>query len=191
MIHPSKIVETTGKGKIFWISGVGAIEGALGSATIKHHVSPSEMCGNKKTHNASIFYIESRNVHQVESQMKGVLCAVYLKEHSSHCYRWRLCIVWKYVADQDCLQLFVSRGHTKPAPYGISGVYPDFYWGLPGKIPGSTSESHASADTKAFSEQFYPKLLECSKSHVIFLNQCQGCLPPLVAPFKVVCRTNA
>jgi hypothetical protein len=182
LFDPTLPLRSAGSGFIFWVSEVSGVQGALGHSEVHSRIKPSDVCNNIRFQNAVLFFMESRNLHTIKSQMKGAVCAVKLREFDTDTLRWRLCICWKYWQEQDCLQIFVWKGKTRPAPYGLTGFYPDFYWGQPFR-PASTDAvtqaSNLQTDRLAFSEQFFPKLIRGSYEQFVFLNQVQGCLPPL------------
>jgi hypothetical protein len=203
VVDAMKSVSASGKGFLFWISGAQGVEGMIGNRILTERVHPREVCKKKEYHDASVFFVESRNVHKIPSQMKGALCAVKLQERDSTQMRWRLCICWKYWKERDCLQIFVWKGKTKPAPTGIEGFLPDFWWAFP-KRGGLDNDGYRkevlpedeAADLLTFKNQFYPLLIRGSEPMFHFLNQVQGCKAPIneqssVQENKSICLTNA
>lgn len=100
-----------------------------------------------------VFYIEFRNLHLVPSQMKGLCCAVYLRDKMSHLLQYRLCYCWKYVPERNCLQAFVWTGPTM-----LGSLVPEFF---------DTSRA-------IFHHHFQFVTLDSSLNPVIFLNQVFG-----------------
>jgi hypothetical protein len=198
LVDPSLHARSTGSGYIFWVSACTGVDGALGNARVHSRIKPSDVCGNIQYQHAVVFFLESRNLHTIPSQMKGALCAVMLKENETDKLRWRLCICWKYWQEQDCLQIFVWKGVTKPAPFGISGFYPDFFWAQPDRsapTDEATKAANLQTDRLAFSKMFFPKLIRGSYEKFVFLNQVQGCLRPIEyqghdQSHKIIRKTN-
>ena len=165
LVDPSKTVKSIGSGKLFWIPGG---SGKLSCEVITSRIGPSDVCGKLDYQDASVFFIESRNVHAVPCQLKGVVCALRLTSFpgTGSCqFSWRLGIIWKYTPDRDCLQVFVWKGKTCPARKGKSGAVPRFYF------------YDQSGSIKDFEDDFeYHHVSSYFTDHV-FLNQVHGELP--------------
>ena len=156
------IVDSSGTGHLFWI---GAKDGELLFKLMTNRVSTQLICGQSAYQDASVFFIESRNLHSVPSQLKGVLCAVKLRKKNSSHFQWRLAVIWKYLSDTDTLQLYVWKGKTVSAPRGMSGCVPNFFVEDP------------SATTWSVEEEFHRVQVRSLYTTHYFLNQCHGMHP--------------
>jgi hypothetical protein len=158
-------VESSGVGRLFWITGK---SGELRCEVITSRISPKQVCGTEAYQDASVFYIQCRNVHRVPSQLKGVLCAALLpidRTKKPIQYKWCFCIIWKYVADQDLLQLYVWKGNTVPAPRGQSGCVPSYF------------VSNNKGPPRTFFDDFQPCQVQSLTTKHCFLNQIHGLRP--------------
>ena len=143
------------------------------SKDIFSRVSPSEVCGTKGYDNASVFFLESRNLHKVASQMKGVCCAVLVKNQKQATRRkpimaprWRLAYCWKFLPESDCLQVFMWKGPT--VPDAAHSHVPAFFYGDKGSFLATKSD---------FETHFEYRSLQASTVPHIFLNQVNGFRP--------------
>jgi hypothetical protein len=147
----------TGRCGFFWIPGP---DGKLASKTIFHRLSVTDVVEKEAFHHATVFFIECRNLHKVPSQLKGVCCALRLLDKKTRLLQYRLCYIWRYTPDRNCLQAFVWKGRT-------TGLVPDFF-----RLEGGAGA--LSVSSTLFSEHFHFVTLNSSLNDVVFLNQVHG-----------------
>ena len=177
VVDPTKTTALKGSGDLFFIPGPKVGDHiTLGHTRITERVSPRSVVGQPEYYYASIFFIESRNVHKLESQMKGVLCAVKL-EVEKQCFEWCLGICCAYVKDRDCVKMFIWKGNMVKAPGEHKGSVPDFYLHVPCKAPKNRQEYETQKST--WESMFSYEMIRGSEPSLILLNQCWGCVPNL------------
>ena len=137
-----------GISRLFWIEGA---DGRLGSKEIHSRIGPKDVLDQPEFNRASVFFMECRNLHMLQSQFKGVCCAVLLG------HRWHLCYCWKFLPDRDCLQLFQWVG-----PTGEESI-PTYFYDV--------------EKTQHFQQHFKAINVRASQVSLIFLNQVSGQLP--------------
>jgi hypothetical protein len=155
---------SAGSCRLFWIStALGSSSFVLQSKLISSRTAPAEVLSNEEYGHASVFFIESRNLHRVPSQFKGSCCAVLLTSAKNRKVpKWRLCYIWKVDTACDCMQVFVWKGclNSHMADSAVPTLFSKFTLDLPGL------QSH-----------FLFASLRSSEQHVVFLNQVAGCRP--------------
>ena len=157
-----------GWAKLFWIPGP---DGRLSYHEICGRVSPLDVCGKTGYHEAGVFFLESRNLHMTPPQLKGSLCAVLLKNknHGTQASLkqpwWRLCYCWKFLPDNDCLEVFLWKGPTSPPSKTnpSTGCVPLYFSCVMNEV--------------SFSTHFEFRRLLASKVPLLFLNQVFGVTP--------------
>jgi hypothetical protein len=155
---------SAGSCRLFWIPlAVSPSSFFLESKLIYRRTAPADVVGNADFGYASIFFIESRNLHHVPSQFKGTCCAVLLSDASSSLRpKWRLCYVWKVDAERDCMQVFIWRGCLNS--HTADSAVPTFF-------------SHSTFDLDGLRQHFKFASLRSSEQQVVFLNQVAGFRP--------------
>ena len=134
-----------GISRLFWIDGG---DGRLWSKEIQSRIGPKDIINQPEYNGASVFYMECRNLHILQSQFKGVCCAVLFG------HRWHLCYCWKFLPTRDCLQLFQWVGPTREE--GVPSFYSDI------------------ENTHNFRQHFKAINVRASQVSFYFLNQVSG-----------------
>ena len=156
-----------GRSMMFSIPG-GA--GILEAKEIFCRLSPADVQDSAQYNKASVFFVESRNLHTLPPQFKGVLCAIYMgstmrKSSTQNPPRWRLCIVWKIIPERDSLQVFVWKGPTRPAEEGGGGAVPAFFYAF---------REFGYTTNQAFNQHFIFTTVQGDGKRIVFLNQVNG-----------------
>jgi hypothetical protein len=106
----------------------------------------------KAFHHATVFFIECRNLPQSHLSWKG--SAVPFDYWTrTRLLQYRLCYIWRYTPDRNCLQAFVWKGRT-------TGLVPDFF-----QLQGGAG---ALSVHLLFSEHFHFVTLNSSLNDVVF-----------------------
>ena len=67
LVDPMLPLRSTGSGRLFWVSGVSGVQGALGHDEVHSRIKPDDVCGKLRYQNAVLFFMESRNLHTLKS----------------------------------------------------------------------------------------------------------------------------